>query len=221
VPGIGDDDPNVILDGKAFAKDEFTNLTAPVVGLMKRKLLHQQHHPLNLVKQHAINYFDKHFIGRTGNPVFSVYDNLNPVVTVEENFDSLLIPEDHVSRRVSDTYYVNRKHLLRSHATAHQAELVGMGLDNFLIFGDCYRRDEIDSSHYPVFHQLDGVYTVNEDQVSYWELRLQIEIPNSNPYILKSRIPKARMLKACAFGGSELGILAFGDSEIEILAFKN
>lgn len=24
----------------------------------------------------------------------------------------------------------------------------------FLVFGDCYRRDEIDASHYPVFHQV-------------------------------------------------------------------
>ena len=32
-----------------------------------------------------------------------------------------------------------------------------MGLDNFIVFGDVYRRDEIDSSHYPVFHQAEGV----------------------------------------------------------------
>jgi phenylalanyl-tRNA synthetase alpha chain len=27
----------------------------------------------------------------------------------------------------------------------------------FLCSGDVYRRDEIDSSHYPVFHQMEGV----------------------------------------------------------------
>lgn len=32
-----------------------------------------------------------------------------------------------------------------------------MGLNNFLVIGDVYRRDEIDSTHYPVFHQVDGV----------------------------------------------------------------
>ena len=37
---------------------------------------------------------------------------------------------------------------------AAQADLVSMGLDNFLVVGDVYRRDEIDSSHYPVFHQV-------------------------------------------------------------------
>ena len=34
------------------------------------------------------------------------------------------------------------------------AELISMGLDNFLVVGDVYRRDAIDSSHYPVFHQV-------------------------------------------------------------------
>lgn len=32
-----------------------------------------------------------------------------------------------------------------------------MGFDNFLVIGDVYRRDSIDASHYPVFHQLEGV----------------------------------------------------------------
>ena len=32
-----------------------------------------------------------------------------------------------------------------------------MGLDNFLVVGDVYRRDSVDSSHYPVFHQIEGV----------------------------------------------------------------
>ena len=41
--------------------------------------------------------------------------------------------------------------------SAHQTELISMGLDNFLVVGDVYRRDSVDSSHYPVFHQIEGV----------------------------------------------------------------
>ena len=33
-----------------------------------------------------------------------------------------------------------------------------MGLDNFLVVGDVYRRDAIDASHYPAFHQV-GILT--------------------------------------------------------------
>jgi phenylalanyl-tRNA synthetase alpha subunit len=32
-----------------------------------------------------------------------------------------------------------------------------MGLDAWVLTGDVYRRDEIDRTHYPVFHQMEGV----------------------------------------------------------------
>ena len=52
--------------------------------------------------------------------------------------------------------------MLRAHTSAHQEELIKMGHDNFLVVGDVYRRDEIDSTHYPVFHQIEGVRLVDE-----------------------------------------------------------
>lgn len=160
--------------GKSYEADEFTNVTTHLLSFVDKKLLLRESHPLNLIKQHVCSYFFKNFIGRTGNPIFSVYDNLSPVVTVKECFDSLLVPEDHVSRNKTDTYYINREYLLRSHTTAHQAELIHMGLDNFLVFGDCYRRDEIDATHYPVFHQADGVYTLNKPQVRICEMQKNV-----------------------------------------------
>jgi phenylalanyl-tRNA synthetase alpha chain len=36
-------------------------------------------------------------------------------------------------------------------------DLLQTGLAKFLVTGDVYRRDEIDRSHYPVFHQTEGV----------------------------------------------------------------
>jgi phenylalanyl-tRNA synthetase alpha chain len=47
--------------------------------------------------------------------------------------------------------------LLRTHTSAHQSQHLSAGHDCFLCAGDVYRRDEIDSSHYPAFHQLEGV----------------------------------------------------------------
>lgn len=41
--------------------------------------------------------------------------------------------------------------------SAHQSTLLGKGLEAFLCTGDVYRRDEIDRTHYPVFHQMEGV----------------------------------------------------------------
>ena len=38
-----------------------------------------------------------------------------------------------------------------------RVQFLRAGAARFLVFGDCYRRDEIDASHYPVFHQAEGV----------------------------------------------------------------
>ena len=56
--------------------------------------------------------------------------------------------------------------MLRAHTSAHQSDLIKMGLDNFLVVGDVYRRDEIDSTHYPVFHQMEGVRLLGGREVS-------------------------------------------------------
>ena len=89
--------------------------------------------------------------------LFQAFDTFPPVVLKQNCFDDLLIPADHVSRSPSDTYYVDDLHCLRTHTSAHQSTLIKSGEDEFLVSGDVYRRDEIDSTHYPVFHQMEGV----------------------------------------------------------------
>ncbi|XP_035475107.1 phenylalanine--tRNA ligase, mitochondrial isoform X1 [Scophthalmus maximus] len=154
-PAIGQDSVEVL--GRSHSRDDFTNVTPKILAKVGRNLHNQPHHPLWLIKERIKAHFYSSYIGRWGNPLFSVHDNLSPVVTVEQNFDSLLIPSDHPSRKRGDNYYLNRKMMLRAHTSAHQRELVRSGLDAFLLAGDVYRRDEIDASHYPVFHQMEGV----------------------------------------------------------------
>ncbi|XP_060849775.1 phenylalanine--tRNA ligase, mitochondrial [Rhopalosiphum padi] len=155
---------SVVIDGKSYTRDECTNVTPKILSFIGINNHNRVGHPLNLFKQRLVDFFYDHFRGRTGNPIFSIYDKISPVVTTNENFDSLLVPKDHPSRNKTDSYYLNKTHMLRAHCTAHQSELIKMGLDNFVIFGDVYRRDEIDATHYPVFHQADGVhiFTPNE-----------------------------------------------------------
>ena len=71
-----------------------------------------------------------------------------------QNFDDVLVPPNHVSRSYNDTYYIDPRTVLRCHTSAHQAELLRRGHTHFLVTGDVYRRDSIDSTHYPVFHQV-------------------------------------------------------------------
>lgn len=82
-------------------------------------------------------------------------DDLYPIVSTKQNFDQVLVPEDHVSRSPNDTYYVDPHTVLRCHTSAHQVEVLESGRKAFLITGDVYRRDSIDATHYPVFHQME------------------------------------------------------------------
>uniref|UniRef100_A0A8D8S128 Phenylalanine--tRNA ligase, mitochondrial n=1 Tax=Cacopsylla melanoneura TaxID=428564 RepID=A0A8D8S128_9HEMI len=157
---------SIDIQGKSYSFDNFTNVTPKILSHVGKNLHNQKYHPLCMLKQRIINFFYTDFVGNKGYPIFSIYDSISPVVTVEENFDSLLVPSDHPSRSQTDCYYLNGKHLLRAHTTAHQSELIRMGLDNFVVFGDVYRRDQIDSTHYPVFHQADGVHLLNKEQMS-------------------------------------------------------
>lgn len=146
---------NVIeLNNDKYISDDYSNVTPKITSYLGRNIHLQQHHPLSMLRQRIVKYFYSAYGNPKGNPVFSVYDSVSPIVTVEQNFDSLLIPHDHPSRAKSDCYYINREYLLRAHCTAHQVDLLRSGLDNFLIFGDVYRRDEIDATHFPVFHQV-------------------------------------------------------------------
>lgn len=113
------------------------------------KLYQIPSHPLHTLQQCIHEYF--------GNE-FTVHNSLSPIVSAHDNFDALLIPPDHVSRSQSDTYYLKYPETcLRCHTSAHQVELLRQGHNQFLCTGDVYRRDEIDKTHYPIFHQMEGV----------------------------------------------------------------
>jgi len=166
--------PTVSLLGRTFDVDSSTNITPRIASKVGRCLHRRPGHPIFHVWHRVENYFSSTFVTRVGHPRFVVFDNLNPVVTPHQNFDSLLVPDDHQSRLLTDTYYVNSMHLLRSHMTAHDEELIRSGFDAFLLVGDVFRRDEIDASHYPVFHQVDGVclFTENEVKIIFLNCRV-------------------------------------------------
>jgi len=163
-PDITED--RITVNNVTYPKDSMTNATPKILSHLDRKLHLEKQHPLNLVKQRIVNYMYKRYKENRGMPTFSVHEQISPVVTLEQNFDSLLVPKDHVSRSKSDSYYLNKSHMLRAHTSAHQSDLIKMGLDNFLVVGDVYRRDEIDATHYPVFHQIEGVRLLSGREIS-------------------------------------------------------
>ncbi|KJH48085.1 phenylalanine--tRNA ligase [Dictyocaulus viviparus] len=162
------------LDGKRFVTDQTWNISPTVRKLVKRHLLSEQFNPLTLLKQRIVDYMHEAYrkpgkidiiFDRDRTPMFTVCENEGRIVSTFDNFDSLLVPLDHVSRKTTNTYYVNNSHCLRAHTSAHQYRLLQEGLDAFLIIGDVYRRDEIDSSHFPCFHQVEGVRLFSSHQL--------------------------------------------------------
>lgn len=121
-------------------------------------------HPLNLTKSKIEIFCAEHAI-KYGQQQFKVFDKFSPLVDTKSCFDDLRIPKDHESRKRSDTYYVSDDMVLRTHTSAHQCQLLRSGVNSFLCTGDVYRRDEIDSTHYPVFHQMEGVRLFSDSEL--------------------------------------------------------
>ena len=142
------------INGSLYDFDKMTNVNPRILSFLGHNLHLEKYHPLYHLQKRIISYMYKKYLNLRGNPLFSVHNNISPIVTPKQNFDSLLIPKSHVSRSKSDTYYINSDYLLRTHTSAHQLELIKMGFDNFIVMGDVYRRDVIDRSHYPIFHQV-------------------------------------------------------------------
>lgn len=135
-----------------LTEDPYNNVTEGIFAKIGANLHQQPTHPIGIIKAAIYQYFESSHPG-----LFRTFDDLHPVVSTRANFDEVLVPADHVSRSPNDTYYINRDTVLRCHTSAHQTELVRAGETAFLVTGDVYRRDSIDSTHYPVFHQMEGV----------------------------------------------------------------
>ena len=89
---------------------------------------------------------------------YEVYDG-REVETVWHNFDALNQPEAHPSRDPRDTFYFDEKTLLRTHTSPSQIRaMLEQKPPIYLVsLGRTYRRDPLDATHTPVFHQVEGL----------------------------------------------------------------
>jgi phenylalanyl-tRNA synthetase alpha chain len=81
------------------------------------------------------------------------------IESVYYNFDALNIPESHPSRDDWDTLYINSQTVLRTHTSPVQIRAMEKyGAPLYIIIpGKCYRHDNPDASHSPMFHQVEGL----------------------------------------------------------------
>ncbi len=96
------------------------------------------------------------------------------IISTEILFDLFGFANDHPARSESDTYYVDDKHVLRTHDTVfwyyylNQPTIKekiknGQSFGTFC-YGKVYRKDEIDRHHMNVFHQMGGLYLLPDNQ---------------------------------------------------------
>ncbi len=83
------------------------------------------------------------------------------VETAHYNFEALNIPKNHPARDEQDTFYINGNDdfLLRTQTSPVQVRVMENKKPPIRIIapGRVYRADEVDATHSPIFHQLEGL----------------------------------------------------------------
>ena len=112
-------------------------------------------HPVSLVQDQLIDVF-------TGMG-FDVVEG--PEVEYDHyNFELLNLPKNHPARDAQDTFYIEDNIVLRTHTSPVQARTMLTRKPPIRIVcpGRVYRADELDATHSPVFHQMEGL-VIDED----------------------------------------------------------
>ncbi len=123
-----------------------TDITSPLVVQE-----YGANHPINFMTDYIMGILSK----------FGFESIHGPEIESEKyNFDMLNIKEHHPARQMHDTFYLNSKSsVLRTHTSPVQIRSM---LNNkppmaFASGGKVYRKDD-DSTHLPMFHQIEGIY---------------------------------------------------------------
>ena len=98
------------------------------------------------------------------------------IETVENNFDALNSPENHPSRDLTDTFYITEDILLRTHTSPVQIRTMKEMEPPLRIVsaGRTFRFDDVDDTHSPMFHQLEGL--VVDENITMANLMHTIDI---------------------------------------------
>lgn len=157
------------------AQDDDRQIDVTMPGLRIQKEIGRIH-PLNGVIDRAVDIFCD--IGYDLVDEFSPYNR-----EIEEDwfcFEALNCPKDHPARAMQDTFYMDKdkEYCLRTQTSAIQIRYM-MDKDNVPPFsiiapGRVYRRDSVDSTHMPVFHQIEILNVRKRGELNLGSLRATI-----------------------------------------------
>ncbi len=138
-------------------KREVIDVTLPA------KKSHKGHSHPNAI---ALDEVERIFIGMG----YEVVEG--PEVEYDEyNFEKLNIPKGHPARDEQDTFYINDSILLRSQTSPVQARTMETRKPPIRIIapGRVFRSDEVDATHSPSFHQIEGL--VIDKNITFADLK--------------------------------------------------
>ena len=91
------------------------------------------------------------------------------------NFEALNIPKDHPARDEQDTFYINEEIVLRTQTSPVQVRTMEQGKlpIRMIAPGRVFRSDEVDATHSPSFHQIEGL--VIDKHITFSDLKGTLE----------------------------------------------
>ncbi len=144
------------------------------------------------------------------------------------NFEMLNMPKSHPARDTQDTFYITENVLLRTQTSPMQIRVMERQKPPIRIVcpGRVYRSDEVDATHSPIFHQIEGL--VVDKGITFSDLKGTLEMfiqklygegtkvrfrPHHFPYTE----PSAEMDMSCFKCGGTGCSMCKGEGWIEIL----
>ena len=94
----------------------------------------------------------------------------------EYNFTKLNIPADHPAKDEQDTFYITKDIVLRTQTSPVQARIMETGKLPIKMIspGRVYRSDEVDATHSPTFHQIEGL--IVDKDITFADLKGTLEV---------------------------------------------
>jgi phenylalanyl-tRNA synthetase alpha chain len=124
-----------------------------------------------------------HPVVETMDKIVSYFENLNfsvengPMIEDDfHNFEALNLPKFHPARDMQDTFYLKDSMLLRTHTSPTQIRKMKNNKPPIRMIspGAVFRRD-LDLTHTPMFHQVEGLVVQGENEVSFANLKYILE----------------------------------------------
>ena len=144
------------------------------------------------------------------------------------NFEMLNMPKDHPARDTQDTFYITENVLLRTQTSPMQIRVMENSKPPIKIIapGRVYRSDEVDATHSPLFHQIEGLVIDKNIRMSDLKGTLDLfakrlygedTVTRFRPHHFSFTEPSAEMDICCFSCGGKGCRLCKGEGWIEIL----